>query len=214
MKTTMFEVEKSALNCSKNTDVNTNSEYPYIWKISNSLFLAYSIEYFSLQHGGQNVQISADQSVGHELIILSEYELIDDVPTSVVLHYHGVRDYSLLFPWVANVNLRERLGLFYEEAEKNFDQGAWLSFALMCGAVFEGMLFAKLNPASSRNNFSNMITDATANRLLNGHQQNIMNTVRNFRNLVHGNLYTNPYITRKDAMDIRTTLDKLIKEFN
>ncbi len=44
----------------------------------------------------------------------------------LVIHYHGLKDYSLLFPWVNNNDLRKRLGEYYKEAELNFDSGAWL----------------------------------------------------------------------------------------
>ena len=59
----------------------------------------------------------------------------------LVIHYHGIRDYGLLFPHIQNAELQRRLGQFYEESEISFENGAWLAFALMSGAIYEGMLF-------------------------------------------------------------------------
>ena len=33
--------------------------------------------------------------------------------TNVVVHYNGIRDYSMLFPWIADESLRKRIGEFY-----------------------------------------------------------------------------------------------------
>lgn len=49
---------------------------------------------------------------------------------------------------------------FYEEAEKNFELGSRLSFTLMCGAVFEGMLYAELYPNSKKPTFNELIKPA------------------------------------------------------
>ena len=35
----------------------------------------------------------------------------------LVIHYHGIRDYGLLFPHIQNAELQRRLGQFYEESE-------------------------------------------------------------------------------------------------
>lgn len=82
---------------------------------------------------------------------------------------------------------------------------------LMCGAIFEGMLFAKLEqPNNSK--FHQLITSARQNNLINIDTESKMNKVRVYRNLVHASRHSDPYVSRVDAMDIRTTLDKLIKK--
>lgn len=60
----------------------------------------------------------------------------------VHIYFYGIRDYSLLFPKI-NKNLAKRLGLYYKEAEKCLENVLWLSYALMCGAIFQGILFSK-----------------------------------------------------------------------
>jgi len=179
---------------------------------------AYSVEYFSIQLGPISaLEDNLEVEGTNEIKITSEFD-ISEVPemgisVSITLNYHGIRDYSMLFPWINNSCLRERLGLFYEECEKNFEQGSWLSFSLMCGAIFEGILYAKLEMPNSNNTFKKMIDEAFVNELINDSQKEIMDKVRNLRNLVHGNNYRISYVSRKDAMDIRNTLDKLIKSF-
>lgn len=79
---------------------------------------------------------------------------------------------------------------------------------LMCGAIFEGILFAKLRQNKS---FNDLISAASHTGLIDAHTESIMNTVRGYRNLVHANKHTDPYVSRIDAMDTRITLDKLIK---
>ena len=105
--------------------------------------------------------------------------------------------------------MRVRLGEFYREAELNFDGGAWLSFALMCGAIFEGILYAKLE---INKGFKELIKAAFTDSKITSQTRDIMDMVREYRNLVHSNKYKDPYITRANALDIRTTLDKLIKK--
>jgi len=211
MKSIQIEVNNSNISCA--TNPNSNGNLPWLWHVTIPILPAFSVEYFTIhEEGVTNISTPHDDISGDKLIIAADY-----VPSTssifIILHYHGIRDYSLLFPWVSNPDLKTRLGQFYQEAEKNFESGAWLSFALMCAAVFEGMLFAKLTPNSTRNTFNFMIQDAFQQNLLNAEQRDIMEKARNLRNLVHGGKYNLPYITRTDAMDIRTTMDKLIKYF-
>jgi hypothetical protein len=213
MKSILFEVSTENILCKLNKE---NMRYPFLWHLEIPILSAFSIEYFSIQDGSVHTfSTKNDQILGNELIVESEYPLTDDIEgVTVVVHYHGVRDYSLLFPWVHLQKLRERLGNFYEEGEKNFEQGAWLSFALMCGAVFEGMLYAKLNPSGSKHGYKDMLESALENNLIDAEQFGIMNNVRYLRNLVHGNKFELPYIDRASAMDLRSTLNNLLKDFN
>ncbi|WP_242276710.1 DUF4145 domain-containing protein [Bacillus cereus group sp. BfR-BA-01445] len=216
MKSILFEVNCEHINCSMKP--NSSEELcPYLWHITIPILSALSVEYFSVQDRGSFSLSSLDTVVaGDTLIMESVYPLSEEHRSiSVVVYYNGIRDYSLLFPWVSNGDLKRDLGLFYEEAEKNFEQGAWLSFALMCGAVFEGMLYAKLN-YPSENGFNLMITRASneENNILNASQKEIMDKVRILRNRVHCNKFDLPYVSRVDAMDIKSLLDRLIKDFS
>ncbi|MEB9862126.1 DUF4145 domain-containing protein [Bacillus cereus] len=218
MKSILFEVNYEHINCSIKPSYDPLEELcPYLWHINIPILSALSVEYFSVQDRGSFSLSSLDTVVaGDTLIMESAYPLSEEHRSiSVVVHYNGIRDYSLLFPWVSNVDLKRDLGLFYEEAEKNFEQGAWLSFALMCGAVFEGMLYAKLN-YPSENGFNLMITRASneENNILNASQKEIMDKVRILRNRVHCNKFDLPYVSRVDAMDIKSLLDRLIKDFS
>ncbi|PGQ97924.1 DUF4145 domain-containing protein [Bacillus cereus] len=213
MKSILFEVPKNNINTFQS---KPGSNYEYEWHINIPLLPAFSITHFSIQ---ANVSVSFstrnDRVQGDFLIVESEFpsnHLADNEDVIVVLNYHGIRDYSLLFPWINNTELKERVGLFYEEAEKSFETESWLSLSLMCGGVFEGMLYEILQPSSKNNTFSRMIELAQNQGILTVDQCSIMNRVRDLRNLVHGNKYNLPYISRKEAMDIRSTLDQMIKD--
>lgn len=127
----------------------------------------------------------------------------------LLIHYYGIRDYALLFPSIQNSELGKRLGQFYQEAESAFQNGAWLSYSLMCGAIYEGILFARLN---QNENFKKLITKAENQNLISSDTARTMNTARILRNLVHGNKFTDPYVSRAQAMDMRSVMDKLIKQ--
>jgi len=129
--------------------------------------------------------------------------------TDIAVYYSGIRDYSHLFYWVEEDGLRERLGEFYEEADKAFDNASWLSFALLCGAVFEGVLYAK----GYRNGLEAKINKAVSDSIIDNRTSEIMHKVREFRNLIHAYKYEEPRVTRRDAMDIRSVLDKLLISF-
>jgi hypothetical protein len=126
----------------------------------------------------------------------------------LVIHYHGIRDYSLLFPHVNDINLRNRLGDFYQEAESSFDRSAWLSFVLMCGALYEGLLYSHF---CRNDNFSKLIERALKRGIIDLQGAKIMTNTRELRNLIHANNAATPFVKRSQAMDTRTVMDKLIK---
>lgn len=128
----------------------------------------------------------------------------------LVIHYHGIRDYSLLFPHIASRELQRRLGQFYEEAEVSFENGAWLAFALMAGAIYEGMLFHY--DGCKEDNFAKLISLGKENKILDEFSAGIMTRTRELRNLVHPGRANEPFVTRADAMDMRKVLDRLIKQ--
>ncbi|KNH23914.1 hypothetical protein ACS78_08145 [Priestia megaterium] len=210
MKSIVIEVKSEDIDVKP----NINGVPSFTWNIKIPILPAFSVEYFTIQAGGVNAITMAD--IEEDKIILPTMHMLypDWKSIHIVLHYHGIRDYSLLFPWIENQGLRTRIGEFYEEADKNFEQGAWLSFALMCGAVFEGMLHARLDPNSTYSQFNNLINNAFSSRLIDERERNIVRKVKDARNLVHSGNFNYPYVTRKDAMDIMATLNELIKKFS
>jgi hypothetical protein len=128
----------------------------------------------------------------------------------LVIHYHGIRDYKRLFPMITDLQLRARLGQFYEEAERTFEDGSWLAFALMASAVYEGLLGWKLNSPSL--NFASLIDAAEKQGLIQSHEARILHAAREQRNLVHASRCETPWVDRADAMDMRTTMDSLLRK--
>ncbi|MEH7214772.1 DUF4145 domain-containing protein [Priestia megaterium] len=210
MKSMVIEVDSQNIR----TEQEGDDIHLWTWYIPIPILPAFSVEYFTIQAGGVNA-ITVGEIKGDKVILPKMHLLYHDWESiHVVLHYHGIRDYSLLFPWIGNQRLRKRIGEFYEEADKNFEQGAWLSFALMCGAVFEGMLHARLDPNSTYSQFNNLINTAFSSRLIDEREKTIMQEVKEARNLVHSGNFKHPNVTRKNAMDIMATLNELIKKFS
>ena len=205
MDSTIFDVDTS-------TEIlgTSSSGQPIITYNIPSLS-AYAIDHSDvLINGLGSHQEGVDYEINGNQLIWNDQTSIDPHDkVRLVIHYHGIRDYRLLFPNVADPNLVERLASFYEEAEKDFRSGAWLSYALMCGAIFEGLLYAMLNVNKT---FNELIQDALASGRIDVQTSIVMDKTRNFRNLVHANRYGQPYIARAEAMDIRTIMDKLIKD--
>ena len=102
------------------------------------------------------------------------------------------------------------MGQFYEESEVSFENGAWLSFALLSGAIYEGMLldFGERKPKT----FAKLISMGKKKTILDEFSAGIMNQTRALRNLVHPDRAGEPFVTRAQAMDMRKVLDRLIKQ--
>jgi len=130
---------------------------------------------------------------------------------TLIIHCHGIRSYERLFPSVRGDDRARRLGQFYEEADKTFEEGAWLSFLLMCGAVFEGLLFDRLDEDLS---FSRLARKALDEGTVSEKEYNAMDRVRNLRNAVHLSRISKVYATREEAMDTRKILDDMIVRFS
>lgn len=126
----------------------------------------------------------------------------------LVIHYHGIRDYGLLFPQIDDPALQERLGRLYGEADVAFDNCAWLSFALMAAAVYEGLLGWRLQ--KPKDHFHALIRCSEKLGVVSPHDAKILNDARANRNLVHPSRCTEGWITCTSAMDMRTVMDKLI----
>jgi len=212
MKSILFEINNNDIQCLKNEDSETKNDFEYVIVISLPLFSAFSVEYFSVVVDNQSVPCSIEKNIkGGNIRILSEYSINEQYEVTVMLYYHGIRDYSLLFPWIEGEQLRQRIGYYHEEADKNFESGAWFSFSVMCGAIFEGILYAK---GIQGDRFYDKIQNAFREGLLTERQKEIFDLVRKYRNALHSNLYEVPLITRKDAMDIKNTLNMIIKSFS
>lgn len=207
MNSTVFDLNFTQPNCHQNLPDGRHR-----YDLTIPTLPAFAIEYFTFQFEALSSFPDADDSISNDkLTIYTESELTG-LDSKLVIHYHGIRDYKLLFPFIVNPSLQERLGNFYREAETSFENSAWLSFMLMCGAIFEGMLFAKLGQPNN-STFHQLIISARQNNLIDIDTDSKMNKVRVYRNLVHANRLSDPYVSRVDAMDIRTKLDKLIKKF-
>ena len=210
MKSTVFELKFPRNAPNRYTETDVKFEIPTL--------KAYAIEYSEFTfRGGFNEH--------KEMIEGRDFELVEDgliwhgffepmLPSMdyyrLVIHYHGIKDYALLFPHVKNCFLQQRLGRFYEESEVCFENGAWLAFALMCGAIYEGMLFD--HGGGRERAFSKLIAIGKREDILDEYSEGIINRTRELRNLVHPGLAEKPFVTRADAMDMRTVLDRLIKK--
>lgn len=210
MKSTVFELKfpPNAPDRYKESDV----------KFSIPTLRAYAIEYseFTFKGGfnehkelveGQGYTLVDDGLIWHGFF---EPKLLGMDYYRLVIHYHGIKDYALLFPHIQNLPLQQRLGSFYEESEISFDNGAWLAFALMCGAIYEGMLFD--HGGGQERTFSELIALGKRESVLDEFSEGIMNRTRELRNLVHPGLAEKPFVTRAEAMNMRTVLDRLIKQ--
>ena len=205
MKTVFFDFKHSS--ASDYCLDHAQAKHVYVFDVP--VLPAYAIEYFVLDIGmvnlyeGDSVWIENDKLHFHAPTKISESGRI-----RLLVHYQGIRDYSLLFPLVSDESLRARLGQFYEESEAAFASASWLSFTLMCGAIFEGMLYSKLGMRND--SFNNMIDEAFASGIIDKRSKEIMHKTRGYRNRIHGNRHAEDYVSRADAMDTRVVLDKLV----
>lgn len=199
-------MKSTTIKISHNTGVDVGNYK----KFKVKMLEAYAIEYSYVDFGG--ISLNEDYFYIEQDEVFIDKGTLEVMAADIYLYvyYHGIRDYRLLFHGVSNEGLAKRLGAFYEEAERNFEIGSWLSYTLMCGAIFEGMLYAKQNKDAG---FDDLIKDALKEGDIDNKTAKIMHFTRRSRNIVHANNYRRDYISRKDAMDIRTTMDKLIKEF-
>jgi len=106
------------------------------------------------------------------------------VPVLTIYHF-GVRDYSLLFPSIKNDELRIRVGCFMEEADKTFEQGAWLSFVVMACGVFEGVLADIVGDHKST--FGKILKAVEEKGFLDSMEFNALTLAKNLRNFAKFN---------------------------
>lgn len=204
MKSTLFAINLKDPNICSYKNIGDN----FIYTFHIPTLGAYAVDYSTLNLGGSTLFPDYSTIDGDNLKIHTKFSLEKYQNCYVTIHYHGIRKYSLLFPNVTPSQLQERLGMFYSEAETAFENASWLTFMLMCGAIFEGILYSKIH---KKNTFKELIESAFSTGIIDKDAEIIMNKVRNYRNIVHANKHTDPYVDRADAMDTRHLLDSIIK---
>lgn len=230
MKSTMFCIEfKKGIKGEKYTEYTVE------------LLKAYAIEYTHIDIGGVNFNESY-YTVDNEHGKLSiENKAIENKAIEgyegyqfymyLYVYYDGIRDYKLLFPKIRNDNILIRLAHYYKESEKCLENGIWLSYVLMCGAIYEGILYYKyflereqiklkydLKAKNSEYKdkdicFQHLIKYAFFKKDISKETKKIMDDARDYRNLVHVNPKSESYVERINAMDTKKTMDNLIKNF-
>jgi hypothetical protein len=80
----------------------------------------------------------------------------------------------------------------------------------MAAAVYEGLLGWKLSAQSK--SLGELISLAHSGGFIENQEAHILNKAREHRNLVHASKFDIPWVQRADAMDIRTTIDGLIRK--
>ncbi len=173
---------------------------------------AYALSYATLNYNGVSHPVDGNHFLIKESTLVStkeQFERSDRL--GLIIYYHGIRDYSALFPQVkANEPERaERIGRFYEEAEVSFDAGAWMSFMLMSGAIIEHLLFHKVMN-SKINSLCRLTVEARRLDYINNDEKSLIDEIRASRNVIHCDRLDEEYISRKQAMDVRTLVEKLM----
>lgn len=213
MRTTMFTgIQMRAVSYNASDQVET---------VHIPTLSAYAVEYaeftpardvdsgYHLHHSGADFELEEEN-----IVFASGFSLKFGGIEScrLVIHFHGIRDHALLFPQVTEAQLKVRLGAYYQEADTTFEKGAWLSFALMSAAIYEGLLAWKLGRAADK--FAALIETARARGILDTNEYKILQQAREHRNLIHASRYEEPWVERASAMDMRTTLDGLIRKLS
>ena len=138
------------------------------------------------------------------------YEIDSSDKCYLEVHYHGIRDYSLLFPHVQTIepDRAAHLGLYYSEMEASFDNAAWLSFMLMAGAIFEHLLFFATGGA--KQTLFDLNNESLIRGIISQSDFYVIDKSREYRNVIHANKINKYYVQRKDAMDARSLIERLI----
>lgn len=190
-----------------NIEYGENLTTKYIIKVPT--LSAYAVEYMTVNISGNTAILDHSTITKDTLVIHATTETnLQSHDLKLFIHYHGIRKYSLLFPNIKQKKLRKRLGAFYKEAEVAFENSSWLTFLLMCGAIFEGILYSKVNENKS---FYHLIKEALSLKIISNDEADIMNKVREYRNLVHANNFSKSYVSREDAMDTMRLLNSIIQ---
>ena len=152
-------------------------------------------------------EIINDKLIVHGMQEIHQYLFVG--PSVLTINYIGIRDYKLLFPQIENKGIKERVACFMEEADKNFDQCSWLSFAIMAGAANEGLFNDLTEDVDST--FGKLITKTKRLAIFEDSDYETLEFLVDSRNLIHAGRYKDEYISRNMAMKVRLSLDELIK---
>ncbi|MGL6107242.1 DUF4145 domain-containing protein [Romboutsia sp.] len=191
----------------KDTYLNKN-DIVYDLPITN----AFGIISYTFYNGSISNELESDFLLKDGRLILKgyakTYSRLEEI-SILVINYKEIRDYKLLFPNILKENneLAQRLGQYYYEGEKSFENKAWLTYSLMCAAIYEGLLYFTNTQDKS---FFERIEKAYNTNIIDENEKEIMHTAREYRNLVHAEKYTKEYVSRKSAVDMRTTMDCLV----
>ncbi|MFJ8457319.1 hypothetical protein [Bacillus paramycoides] len=104
MKSMLFKVTPDHVKYSDNPNFDTDElprkNFPFLWYLKIPILPAFSVSYFSVEHKGDLVFSVTRDDIDSDIVIVET-----DTPTlhdfeqiSVVVHYNGIRNYSLLFP--------------------------------------------------------------------------------------------------------------------
>jgi hypothetical protein len=211
---------KSTIFGAGNMSIVSHDNFDRICTVSVPTLSAYAVEWAEftppphVDAGYRVLRSSVDFSIEGDFVNFGSpvvFSLMGDLGnSSLLIHYHGVRDYEALFPQVTEHALKARLGRFYEEAEVTFESRAWLSFALMAAAVYEGLLASRLGDGTA--SFSELVRRSLSEGVIDEQEERILSTARESRNLVHAGRFAEPCVTRTGAMDMRTVMDGLIRK--
>jgi hypothetical protein len=189
----------------------SNSDQNFL-RYKVSLLPAYAINYSVFEHTNiiqEAYEIPTYRLEHDELVVdTSKYSFPSPISTGVLtIYHHGIKDYRLLFPHMANDSLATRLGQFAEEAETAFKNAAWLSYSLMVAAVIEGLLYNLFGNTS----LNQLIAQAKNKTIITDEEAELFKKSKDLRNLVHANRHDQDFAERSAALELSVSYDKLLK---
>jgi len=210
VKTTIFKLENPEY-----ADVGENSKLFGVYGISFDLptLSAYAICHtnidlpsFSADNEGSG--LPPYRIEGNRVVLEpTRSPVFGKLEGSLFVYHTGIRNYELLFPHVTDDGLRKRLGQFAEEADKAFESGSWMSYTMMVGAALEGVLYSLFGNLK----FERLIAKAAEDGVIIDQERDLLNKVREQRNLIHASRYAKSFVDRETAMDLSVVYDRLLK---
>lgn len=174
--------------------------------------LSYSIQGINAELGGK--VLPADTGIVDDTVVVNRLDdlalaLTSSQPT-LVINYIGIRDYQKFFPHFKGASLKGRAAQFLEEADKTFDDGSWLSFVMMAGAVFESFLVDLTGKGSET--LGSLVKKVNSKGLFSDLEVEALAAATEARNLVHAGRHKQPYISRDRAMAVRVALEQFLRK--
>lgn len=160
----MFEIKPTQIIQTKSADGSLNS-----WEINIPILSAYSVEYISVTLDTDSIVWSNQYFTSNVIKFPTDSEKSEIGNFMIVIHYHAIKEYEALFPWIIEQKLVKRVAKFYSELERCYENEAWLPALLMSGAVIEGVLYAKLG--YQQYYLSELITKAERNNLISASER-------------------------------------------